>query len=218
MPNDVHEAQNVLLFLFASLGKCALALTKGRYYPDVRCATCESLEFIFMITALFGFSIVEILNSKIMINKLKYPIQECLNDRKISKKKKSFTSKKNPVLYTRRIFTTNMDVKQAFLAEFPHLIQITNQFGQERGWQDEYTQENLLLSLAAEFGEAAEILQWMDKETKLKDLQEELVNRIAGEIADITIYLLHMCRKLSIDKQSISNTPMPYEYHHIQDS
>ncbi|HEU0295468.1 MAG TPA: nucleotide pyrophosphohydrolase [Anaerolineales bacterium] len=81
-----------------------------------------------------------------------------------------------------------MDIKQ--------LTDEMNRFVRSKGWYDEnskrpQTPRNLAISLALEASEILEHFQWRDE---IKD-QEEL----AGELADVALYLLQLAWVTGID-------------------
>ncbi len=67
----------------------------------------------------------------------------------------------------------------------------------EREWSSYHTPKNLAISVVIEAGELLEHFQWEDK--KPEDFTKEEIKEISYEIADVFIYLLHLCDKLKID-------------------
>ena len=81
-----------------------------------------------------------------------------------------------------------MDIKQ--------LTQLMDEFVRSKGWYDPasprpQTPRNLAISLNLEAAEVLEHFQWRDKAVK----QDEL----AGELADVTLYLLQLALVTGID-------------------
>lgn len=81
-----------------------------------------------------------------------------------------------------------MDIKQ--------LTQLMDEFVRSKGWYDPasprpQTPRNLAISLNLEAAEVLEHFQWRDKAVK----QDEL----AGELADVTLYLLQLALVSGID-------------------
>ena len=81
-----------------------------------------------------------------------------------------------------------MDIKQ--------LTQLMDEFVRSKGWYDPasprpQTPRNLAISLNLEAAEVLEHFQWRDKVVK----QDEL----AGELADVTLYLLQLAMVSGID-------------------
>ena len=75
--------------------------------------------------------------------------------------------------------------------EIPKLVSELHEFAVERGWNEVYTPGNLMLALMAEFGELAELVQWLGDNAKLQ-LKESKVDKLCQEIADVSIYLLRL--------------------------
>jgi NTP pyrophosphatase (non-canonical NTP hydrolase) len=81
-----------------------------------------------------------------------------------------------------------MDIKQ--------LTDEMNRFVRSKGWYDEHskrpqTPRNLAISLALEASEILEHFQWRDE---IRDRQE-----LAGELADVALYLLQLAWVTGID-------------------
>ena len=81
-----------------------------------------------------------------------------------------------------------MDIKQ--------LTDEMNRFVRSKGWYDEnskrpQTPRNLAISLALEVSEILEHFQWRDE---IKDKEE-----LAGELADVALYLLQLAWVTGID-------------------
>jgi 8-oxo-dGTP diphosphatase len=81
-----------------------------------------------------------------------------------------------------------MDIKQ--------LTDEMNRFVRSKGWYDEsskrpQTPRNLAISLALEAAEILEHFQWRDE---IKDSEE-----LAGELADVALYLLELASVIGID-------------------
>jgi NTP pyrophosphatase (non-canonical NTP hydrolase) len=73
------------------------------------------------------------------------------------------------------------------------LITALRKFDAERnGWRDAHAPRSLVLALCSEVGELAHIFRWQDE----TDIDITAVN---DEVADILIFLLLLCDRLSID-------------------
>lgn len=68
-----------------------------------------------------------------------------------------------------------------------------------RNWSRFHTPKNLALALVGEMGEVAELLQWRTNEELAPPQQEELATRLADELADTAIYLMHLAACLGVD-------------------
>lgn len=71
-------------------------------------------------------------------------------------------------------------------------------FSKQRDWDQFHSPKNLAIALSVEASELLEIFQWLT-EDQSKNLNEEQMRHAEEEIADITIYILNLCRKLNID-------------------
>ena len=80
--------------------------------------------------------------------------------------------------------------------DIKHLTDEMNRFVRSKGWFDEnskrpQTPRNLSISLALEASEILEHFQWQDE---IKDKEE-----LAGELADVALYLLELASVTEID-------------------
>ncbi len=69
-------------------------------------------------------------------------------------------------------------------------------FVEERQWKRFHTPKNLALSIAIEAAELMEIFQWSDEHMKL---QEEQLQHLREELADVVIYCLAAANASGID-------------------
>lgn len=67
-------------------------------------------------------------------------------------------------------------------------------FVSERGWTDQHTPGSLALALASEVGELCHLLRW-----HLDTTVSVPTERLADELADIAIFLLHFAELLNLD-------------------
>lgn len=73
-------------------------------------------------------------------------------------------------------------------------------FAAERDWQPFHTPKNLTTALLVEAAELAEIFQWLTPEQSLAaNLDAEKKARVAGEIADVLLYLLQVADHCDVD-------------------
>ena len=68
-------------------------------------------------------------------------------------------------------------------------------FNRARNWQEYHTPKNLATSVVIEAAELAEKFQWL---TPAESWEIEDLGPVADEVADVFIYLLNLCDKLSI--------------------
>ena len=83
-------------------------------------------------------------------------------------------------------------------SEIEELTSAIIQFRDERGWKKHHKPKDIALSLILEAAEVLEHFQWKngrELERYLAAHREDL----ADEVADVFIYLLHLCEGLNID-------------------
>jgi len=78
------------------------------------------------------------------------------------------------------------------------LIERIRAFNHERDWEQYHSPKNLVMCLAAEVGELIEQLQWLS-EQQSRDLPPAKRTAVEEEIGDVTLCLLNLADKLSID-------------------
>lgn len=74
-------------------------------------------------------------------------------------------------------------------------------FAKQRDWDQFHSPKNLSMALSVEASELVEIFQWLTEEQSY-NLDATQLQHTKEEIADITIYILNLCRKLDIDLES----------------
>lgn len=74
-------------------------------------------------------------------------------------------------------------------------------FSKQRDWDKFHSPKNLSMALSVEASELVEIFQWLTEEQSYH-LDANQLQHTKEEIADITIYILNLCRKLDIDLES----------------
>lgn len=80
------------------------------------------------------------------------------------------------------------------------LISLIRDFVRERNWEQYNKPSALAVSASIEMGELLELFQWKsDEEVKDALLDKSFNNALAGEIADVMVYLLRICDKAGID-------------------
>ena len=80
------------------------------------------------------------------------------------------------------------------------LIDLIRRFVRERDWEQFNKPAALAVSASIEMGELLELFQWKtdeDVETALQDY--DFKEALAGEIADVFVYLLRICDKAGIN-------------------
>ena len=80
------------------------------------------------------------------------------------------------------------------------------EFADARNWEQFHSPKNLSMALASEAGELLELFQWLKEEESTKtSLDNDTLNRVKEELADILIYLLRIADKLDIDLEEAVN-------------
>lgn len=87
------------------------------------------------------------------------------------------------------------------MSSFDDLVSAVRAFSEERGWTPVQTPKNLAMALSGEAGELAAELQWLGSRESLDAVRTdpELRERVAMEMADITIYLARLADVTGID-------------------
>lgn len=73
------------------------------------------------------------------------------------------------------------------------------EFAEERKWARFHLPRSLLLALMGELGELAELVQWKKDEHQTMD--QQLLDKMGQEVADVTIYLLRLADVCGVQLQ-----------------
>ncbi|MFW9786908.1 MAG: nucleotide pyrophosphohydrolase [Candidatus Thorarchaeota archaeon] len=80
------------------------------------------------------------------------------------------------------------------------LISIIRKFVEDRNWEQYNKPSALAVSASIEMGELLELFQWKSDEEILEALKDkEFISALAGEVADVMVYLLRICDKAGIN-------------------
>jgi len=80
------------------------------------------------------------------------------------------------------------------------LIVLIRKFVQERNWEQYNKPSALAVSASIEMGELLELFQWKSDEEIMEYLKDgAFKSALAGEVADVMIYLLRICDKADIE-------------------
>ncbi len=74
-------------------------------------------------------------------------------------------------------------------------------FKRDRDWGQYHTPQDLAVSISIEAAELLEIFQWRIKE----DMDEEKLERVKEELADVLIYCLSLANAVDVDVAAIVN-------------
>ena len=73
-------------------------------------------------------------------------------------------------------------------------------FAEERDWEQFHSPKNLTMALSGEVGELSEIFQWLSEEqSKKENINDEDLEKVREEVADILLYIIRLSDKLDID-------------------
>jgi NTP pyrophosphatase (non-canonical NTP hydrolase) len=82
--------------------------------------------------------------------------------------------------------------------DIPALQAALRAFAREREWEQFHSPKNLAAALSVEAAELLENIQWLTEEQS-RNMPVEKRALVAGEIADVLLYLLQLADKLDID-------------------
>lgn len=80
----------------------------------------------------------------------------------------------------------------------PELTQLLRDFASVRDWDQFHTPRNLATALSVEAAELLEPFQWLTSDAT-SELASEMLQSVAGEMADVFAYLLLLADKLNVD-------------------
>lgn len=82
--------------------------------------------------------------------------------------------------------------------EFQKLEREIRKFVNDREWDEFHNSKSLVLALAGECGELADIFRWI-AESESDDLHTEELSKVKSEIADVFIFLVLLSSRQNID-------------------
>ncbi|EJY95131.1 nucleotide pyrophosphohydrolase [Staphylococcus arlettae] len=83
--------------------------------------------------------------------------------------------------------------------ETKEILEVINQFRDERNWRQFHNEKDLSLSISLEAAELLELFQWKSSEEVVSEKQE----RLAEELADVLIYSYMLADNLDFDINDI---------------
>lgn len=83
--------------------------------------------------------------------------------------------------------------------KFNILKEMMDKFIEERDWKDFHSPKNLAMSIAIESSELMELFQWYNPTSKDVKEDNELLEKVKDEIADVLIYSISLASSLNID-------------------
>jgi NTP pyrophosphatase (non-canonical NTP hydrolase) len=85
------------------------------------------------------------------------------------------------------------------LTTLKSLKEKAREFRDNRDWLRFHNPKDLAISASIEVAELLELFQWESKSIGGVKQDENLLKKIKEEVADVMIYLLHLCNALDID-------------------
>ena len=90
-----------------------------------------------------------------------------------------------------------MDDKTTTVAELKTLVAT---FCQERDWEQFHDPKNLVMALASEIGELADLFRWVSNEKSRETaVGQEMAESVAHELADVVMFALEFASVCRID-------------------
>jgi dCTP diphosphatase len=84
------------------------------------------------------------------------------------------------------------------VADLEDLTNRMREFSEARDWGRFHDLKSLALALAGEVGEVAELVQWLPPE-RAAAADDDLRQRLGGELADVLLYLLRLADVADVD-------------------
>jgi NTP pyrophosphatase (non-canonical NTP hydrolase) len=95
------------------------------------------------------------------------------------------------------------------VSEIKNLNSEIRAFADARNWEIFHTPKNLSMAVAGEAGELVSEFQWLTpEESKGENLNDEKLNHIKMEIADVALYLFRLADVLDIDIAEVMREKM----------
>lgn len=82
--------------------------------------------------------------------------------------------------------------------DLQHIQNVIKAFSSDRDWDKFHNPKNLAMALSVETAELVEIFQWLTQE-QAQNLEDEKLEHLKEEIADISVYMLRICMSYDID-------------------
>ena len=166
-------------------------------------AIITAMTAIEQISDLMSLSLPYIINRKMDINMLKYDLTSCINHThsplrdipKYTDFAHTTGNKKDSI----PMFVSDTDTYASkpssydIRVAFKPLSKKIEKFAMDRGWNDKYTPTTTMIAAVSEVGELAKVIEWKKTGIIVAD-HKPLVDELSRELADVAIYLFHLCR------------------------
>ena len=84
------------------------------------------------------------------------------------------------------------------LAPHEQILKVLLDFYKERDWSQFHSPKNLVMDLASEVGELLDLFRWTTEEQS-RSLDEEAMQNVRDEVADVFKAILYLAYQLNID-------------------
>jgi len=84
------------------------------------------------------------------------------------------------------------------MTDIEKLQQRLQEFADQRDWNQFHSPKNLAMALMVEAAELAEHFQWLTQQESY-ELEDEKLEKVAEELADIFVYLVRLADRLGVD-------------------
>jgi NTP pyrophosphatase (non-canonical NTP hydrolase) len=208
----VKEVQEEVVIIATGLSQLMLP-SNSRKKQSMNSQDISSVLYsVIKVCSVLGLSMVDVLTKKMEINSRKYPKTSCQKDTKVQHytkytgetgiKKDSdvplFQDINAMMIPLEGFYTRVPDLykqnKIDFDSHFASLMEQVTTFATERKWISNYTNESIYLSLLSELGELSSVLQWVPQNITINEITMHQKDTLARELADVVIYLVHLCR------------------------
>ena len=86
-----------------------------------------------------------------------------------------------------------------------NIMQRLDPFVRERDWNQFHSIKNIVASVGIEAAELTETVQWTNPSVEEAKADQELIQNISHETADVMMYCLRLCSVLGLDPVEIMN-------------
>lgn len=86
-----------------------------------------------------------------------------------------------------------------------NIMQRLDSFVRERDWNQFHSIKNIVASVGIEAAELTETVQWTNPSVEEAKADQELIQNISHETADVMMYCLRLCSVLGLDPVEIMN-------------
>jgi len=204
--NSVCKTRSKLLYMGSLLGELSSAFGK-----DAGKATTATL-IVSLISTLLGISdtlsinLHEVLINKLAINDKKYPPRLCkgkpaaIKYTEYSHETGITKEHGQSVMKTAPGNREDITIENAnFMDNIKDITLLLVDFVTKREWTKDDTPTNLMMATMGEYGELVQLFAWKGDDPAQDQLTSEEKDKVAQEIADVTILSLRLAYRCGID-------------------